>query len=272
MVLRHSPVQRYVTKDMAEIHSDPTKPESFWQKNRWIVENVTSLFFALFLVFMIRSSVIEAFKIPSGSMLPTLLIGDHIFVNKFAYGFKVPFTDWFLDEPLHIVKRDPPKRGDIIVIMYPRDESFYYIKRVVGVPGDTIEVRNKVLYVNDQEMARAPIATDESTQILETLDDPRYTPNNIEIFKEKLAPGPDHFMMIDKNNFLGEVYGPTRVPSDSLFVMGDNRDYSNDSRIWGFVPFRNVKGKAMVIWLSLWLNFSEGQFLFRPSRIGTILN
>src|SRR5687768_8813399 len=96
-------------------------------KKQWIIENVVSLGLALLIVFMIRSSVIEAFKIPSGSMIPTLLIGDHIFVNKFAYGFKIPFSDLVTDHPVYIVKRDPPKRGDVIVFMYPRDESFYYI-------------------------------------------------------------------------------------------------------------------------------------------------
>src|SRR3954453_8562351 len=112
-------------------------------KVRWFFENFASLALALLIVFMIRSSVIEAFKIPSGSMIPTLLIGDHIFVNKFAYGFKIPFSDLVTDHPVYVYRRDPPKRGDVIVFMYPKDESFYYIKRVIGVPGDTVEIRNK---------------------------------------------------------------------------------------------------------------------------------
>src|SRR5688572_7478100 len=99
---------------------------------RW-KENVLSLALALVLVLGVRSSVIEAFRIPSGSMIPTLLVGDHIFVNKFSYGIRVPFTEWFLDEPLHVIRRDPPKRGDIVVFKFPGnfDDTVYYIKRIV---------------------------------------------------------------------------------------------------------------------------------------------
>jgi signal peptidase I len=245
--------------------------KAFFTKNRWIVENVTSLGLALLLVFMIRSSVIEAFKIPSGSMIPTLLIGDHIFVNKFSYGLKVPFSDLLFTDPVYIWKRNPPERGDIIVFMYPKDESFYYIKRVVGVPGDVIEVRNKVLYVNGQQVKRDPVAPEQADPVFQSLDDPRYSRNNLELFSESFGQD-NHLIMVDKNNFLGDVYGPQTVPADSLFVMGDNRDFSNDSRFWGFVPFRNVKGKAIVIWLSLWISFPDSQFVFRPSRIGTVLH
>jgi signal peptidase I len=240
-------------------------------RRKWIIENVTSLGLALLLVFMIRSSVIEAFKIPSGSMIPTLLIGDHIFVNKFAYGFKIPFSDLFTSSPIYVVKRDPPKRGDIIVFMYPKDESFYYIKRVVGIPGDTIEIKNKVLHINGQAVSREPLGAGDADKVFQSLDDPRYSRNNLELYKEHLDSA-DHVIMLDKNNFLGDSEGPRTVPADSLFVMGDNRDFSNDSRFWGFVPMRNVKGKAIVIWLSLWVSFSDSQLIFRPSRIGTVLH
>jgi signal peptidase I len=240
-------------------------------KTRWIVENLTSLALALLIVFMIRSSVVEAFKIPSGSMIPTLLIGDHIFVNKFAYGLKIPFSDFFTDHPIYLVKRDPPKHGDIIVFLFPKDESYHYIKRVIGVPGDKIELKSKALYVNDKVAERQPLPMEQQESILKSLDDPKYTPKNIEVFHEKLDRV-DHLMMIDKNNFMAESFGPITVPPDSLFVMGDNRDFSNDSRFWGFVPMKNVKGKAMVIWLSLWLDFQEKQYNFRPNRVGTVLH
>jgi signal peptidase I len=192
-------------------------------------------------------------------------------VNKFAYGFKIPFSDLVTGSPIYVIKRDPPKRGDIIVFMYPKDESFYYIKRVIGVAGDTIEIRNKVLFINGQKIDRETLPAPESDKIFSNLDDPKYSRDNLEVYNEKLTPDP-HLMMLDKNNFLGESYGPITVPPDSLFVMGDNRDFSNDSRFWGFVPMRNVKGKAMVIWLSLWVSFSDNQLVFRPSRIGTILH
>ncbi len=261
---------------MAERVSDPRKlrnqgVRAFFSKNRWIVENVTSLGLALLLVFMIRSSIVEAFKIPSGSMIPTLLIGDHIFVNKFSYGFKLPFSDLVFHDPIYFWKRSPPQRGDIIVFMYPKDESFYYIKRVVGTPGDVIEVRNKILFVNGQQVKRDVVTQELADPVFQSLDDPRYSRNNLELFSETFGSD-SHLVMIDKNNFLGDVYGPQTIPADSLFVMGDNRDFSNDSRFWGFVPYRNVKGKAMVIWLSLWISLSDSQFVFRPSRIGTVLH
>lgn len=254
---------------MADSNSDHSKNSK--SRKQWIIENVVSLGFALLIVFMIRSSIIEAFKIPSGSMIPTLLIGDHIFVNKFAYGLKIPFSDLVTDHPIYVVKRDPPKRGDIIVFMYPKDESFYYIKRVVGVPGDTVEIRNKVLYINQKMVARDLMVGPPADKIFKTLDDPKYTASNLDIYTEHLDQT-DHLIMIDKTNFMGETHGPITVPPDSLFVMGDNRDFSNDSRFWGFVPMRNVKGKAIVVWLSLWASLSDSQFIFRPERIGTLIH
>lgn len=253
--------------------STPSSPSSPKKRSlrSTLIENVTSLGLALLIVFMIRSSVIEAFKIPSGSMIPTLLIGDHIFVNKFAYGFKIPFSDLLTGSPVYMIQRDPPKRGDIIVFMYPKDESFYYIKRVVGVPGDKLEIRNKVLFINGEAVRRDPVTGEEADRIFKKLEDPKYSPSNLDLYTEHLDTA-DHHILLDKSNFMGENIGPITVPPDSLFVMGDNRDFSNDSRFWGFVPLRNVKGRAMVIWLSLWMNFSDGQFIFRPDRIGTVLH
>ena len=240
-------------------------------QKKWIIENVLSLGLALLIVLMIRSSVIEAFKIPSGSMIPTLFIGDHIFVNKFAYGFKLPFSDWVTDHPIYLIKREPPKRGDIIVFKYPRDESFYYIKRVIGVPGDKIEQRNKVLYVNNQVIQRDLMEGESTEKLFKTLHDSKYTSASIDVFNEKIDQA-NHLIMLEKTNYAGDSFGPITVPSDSLFVMGDNRDFSNDSRFWGFVPMKNVKGKAIVVWLSLWISFSEGQFTFRPDRIGNLIH
>lgn len=251
--------------------TQPASPEQTKTRKQWWVENVTSLALALLLVFMIRSSVIEAFKIPSGSMIPTLLIGDHIFVNKFAYGIKIPFSDLVTDHPVYLIKRDPPKHGDIIVFIYPKDESFYYIKRVIGIAGDTIEMRNKVLLINGKEVKRDPLPADQTDQILTALDSPRYNKSDLDLFMEHLD-GHDHVMMQERGNYMGENFGPVVVPPDSLFVMGDNRDQSNDSRYWGFVPMKNVKGRAFVIWLSIWFNFSDQEFKFRPLRTGTILH
>ncbi len=256
---------------MAETDSvnTPTDKKKYWKK--WVFENVVSLGLALLLVFMVRSSVVEAFKIPSGSMIPTLLIGDHIFVNKFAYGLKIPFSDLVTDHPVYLIKRDAPRRGDIVVFMYPKEESLYYIKRVIGTPGDTLEIRNKTLIINGKVIQREAIGGPEAQKVFDSIDESKYSANNLELYREKL-PEQSHPVLIDKNNLMGENFGPITVPEDSLFVMGDNRDFSNDSRFWGFVPFRNVKGKAMVIWLSLWLNLGDGQVTFRPSRTGTLLH
>lgn len=249
--------------------SDSLAAQPTTRKQRFI-ENVSSLGLALLLVFMIRSSVVEAFKIPSGSMIPTLLIGDHIFVNKFAYGFKIPFSDWVTDRPIYVVRRAPPKRGDVVVFLYPKDESLYYIKRVVGVPGDTIELREKNLYINNQAVNREPLKQEEIERIFSAIEEGKYSRGSLEMYREKLGDT-NHLMMIDRSNFLGDAFGPITVPPESLFVMGDNRDFSNDSRYWGFVPFDNVKGKAMVIWLSLALPFGGQKPSFLPGRIGTVL-
>jgi signal peptidase I len=238
---------------------------------RWLLENFASLFLALLLVFAVRSSIVEAFKIPSGSMIPTLLIGDHIFVNKFAYGLKIPFSDLLTNHPVYVVDREPPRRGDIIVFMYPKEESLYYIKRVIGVPGDTVEIRNKVLYINQKMIPRDPASPEVAQKVFKSLDDPKYSPNNLDLYVEHLDKT-DHLVMLDKNSFMGESTAPVTVPPDNLFVMGDNRDFSNDSRFWGFVPMRNVKGRAFVIWLSFWPNWADSQFFWHPERIGTVLH
>lgn len=245
-------------------------------RKQWIIENVLSLGFALFIVLMVRSSLVEAFKIPSGSMIPNLFVGDHIFVNKMSYGYKIPFSDLNIEaldinwDPKYIVKKDPPKTGDVIVFIYPRDRSLHYIKRVVGTPGDIIEVKDKTLYINNEMIKREPMPAEEAQKILKSLDDPKYTTDTIDVQIEHLK-GRDHPIFLDKNYFVADTFGPVQVPAESYFVMGDNRDFSNDSRMWGFVPFANIKGRAMVIWLSLWFSFSDGQSAFRPSRIGTII-
>lgn len=238
---------------------------------KWLIENVISLGLALLVVFTIRSSFIEAFKIPSGSMIPTLLIGDHIFVNKLAYGFKLPFSDWITGKPTYLIEREPPKRGDIIVFLYPGDTSLYYIKRVVGVPGDSIEIRNKQLYINGNPIQRQPVGTDEAKKLLSQLEDQRYSMDSIDVFHERIDSD-EHVILQDRYNKMDETHPPKTVPAGQLFVMGDNRDFSNDSRYWGFVPFENVKGKALFVWLSLWLNLGDGQVTFRPGRIGTVLH
>jgi signal peptidase I len=168
---------------------------------------------ALLLALFIRTFIVQAFKIPSGSMIPTLQIGDHILVNKLAYGIRVPLWGHYL------VDFGKVQRGDVIVFIFPEDRSKDFIKRVVGVAGDTVEIRGKKIYINGQQV-----------------EDP-YA----------------HFEGDDPQNILPasrDDYGPTKVPENHLFVMGDNRDRSYDSRFWGFVNLDAVRGKAFLIYWS----------------------
>lgn len=255
------------------------QPKTFSKK--WFIDNVVSLGAAIIVVFAIRSSIVESFKIPSGSMIPTLAIGDYIFVNKFSYGFKLPFSDLFGSKPVVLIDRAGPKRGDIVVFRFPKDESIFFIKRLVGLPGDTIEVRDKQLIINGQVLARETLPEDKGQAIVASgaLEDPQYTVTNPDFFLEALPRGGDagsetmkHVMQLDKDNAQARHFGPVTVPPDSYFAMGDNRDVSNDSRYWGFLPAKNIAGRAMVVWFSFWADFGNGKVLFHPARIGTILH
>lgn len=193
------------------------------KKKSLIREYVEALAIALALAFLIRAFVVQAFKIPSESMLDTLQVGDHLLASKFAYGVKLPFTNKYIYEG------PDPERGDIIIFQYPNDPSVDYIKRVIGVPGDTIEVRQKQLYRNGQPVKEDFI---------------RHTdPNGIERIRDD--------------------YGPVTVPEGKYFVMGDNRDNSLDSRFWGFVDKSAIRAKAWRIYWS-WGGLDD----IRWSRIG----
>lgn len=195
-----------------------------------IVEYSKSFFPVLLIVFLLRGFVVEPFRIPSGSMLPSLYIGDFILVNKFAYGIKVPVIN------KTIIAFSPPERGDVVVFRYPRDPNLDYIKRVIGLPGDIIAYYNKVLYVNSIPVER---------EFIGQYKGPGQT--SATEYVEKLQ-GADHAMLLlpaRPNNLQGEYI----VPEATYFVMGDNRDNSNDSRVWGPVPESNLLGKAFMIWM-----------------------
>ncbi|HOC60526.1 MAG: signal peptidase I [Syntrophaceae bacterium] len=178
-----------------------------------IREFVEAVLTALIIAAFIISFVVQAFKIPSGSMIPTLLIGDHLFVNKFIYGVKIPYFR------KTIIPVKDPERGDVVVFIYPQDRSKDFIKRVIGVAGDKIEMRNKKLILNDQPW-----------------DDPYGVYSDDSVYPAEVQP---------RDNF-----GPIVVPPNSLFVMGDNRDHSLDSRFWGFVDLKDVQGKAFILYWS----------------------
>lgn len=236
-------------------------------------EIIFSLAPALILVFVIRSSVIEAFKIPSGSMKPTLLVGDQIFVNKFSYGLRVPFTDWIGEKSIYFFRRELPKRGDIIVFKYPVDPDIYYIKRIVAVPGDVIQMKGKELFINNTPFDRSTIPEEKLAKIRKDLADSEEEspPDRMNIFYEKFDETTGT-IMTDPTAAYSTSFDPVTIPEDQFFVMGDNRDNSRDSRFWGMVPFDNIKGRAFIIWLSVWLDFDNfEQSKFSPTRTGTLL-
>ena len=184
-------------------------------------EYAEAIFIALLLALFIRTFILQAFKIPSGSMEKTLLIGDHILVSKFAYGIHIPNEIPFLDIKLFddiILSQEVPKRGEIIVFKYPKNESRDFIKRVVGIPGDILEVRRQKVYINNQLYEEEHVWHTEMPQ------------------NDRFVPRDD--------------FGPVIVPPKHLFMMGDNRENSQDSRFWGFLNIDKVKGKALVIYWS----------------------
>jgi signal peptidase I len=223
----------------------------------WWVEYPKSFFPVILIVFLLRSFLVEPFKIPSGSMVPTLLVGDFILVNKFAYGIRLPIVN------KKIVQIGEPKRGEVMVFRYPEDPSLDYIKRVVGLPGDRISYVNKKLVVNGVELDRKPLPDylnreriHYSRQFLENLGGVEHS-----ILLEDDAPAAIPFVrpFPFRENCTYNNSGVTcTVPPGHYFMMGDNRDNSADSRVWGFVPDENIVGKAFFIWF----NFSE------PSRFG----
>jgi len=182
------------------------------EKRGKVWEYAEAIVLALVLALFIRTFIIQAFKIPSPSMVPTLLVGDHILVNKFLFGFTAPFKDG------KILAIREPQRGDVIVFKYPKNRKMDFIKRCIATEGETVQIKKKVVYINGEAVP------DEHTQ---------FTDN-------------------DRGSFLDvrDNFGPVTVPEGMVFVMGDNRDNSNDSRFWGFVDLTDVKGKAVVIYWS----------------------
>jgi signal peptidase I len=195
---------------------------------------------ALFAVFAIRTAVAEPFRIPSGSMVPTMEIGDHILVTKYSYRLVVPIPG--LDKT--IWQHSDPSRGDIIVFKYPPNPKQDFIKRVVGLPGDVIEVRENVVFLNDVEQVR-------DFQDDVEFKDSSCNVRNMKSHRETLN-GVEHWILtgIGYDQSSTANYGPFTVPEGNVFVMGDNRDNSSDSRVWGTVPMDNIKGKAHFVWLS----------------------
>ncbi|MCE4070399.1 MULTISPECIES: signal peptidase I [Pseudomonas] len=221
--------------------ADPEVLEKL-NKEPVLVEYGKSFFPVLFIVLVLRSFLVEPFQIPSGSMKPTLEVGDFILVNKFAYGIRLPVLD------TKVIPVGDPQRGDVMVFRYPSDPNINYIKRVIGVPGDTIRyTSDKRLYINDQAVAESLVGDEPGTL------------GSVTLYQEKLG-AVEHMIRKEMTRFRIEPGKQWKVPADHYFMMGDNRDNSNDSRYWndpkipkdllGMVPDRNIVGKAFAVWMS----------------------
>jgi signal peptidase I len=220
------------------------------------VEYARAFFPVILIVFLLRSFLVEPFRIPSGSMLPSLLIGDFILVNKFAYGIRLPVINQKL------VDLGRPQRGEVAVFRFPNDPTINYIKRVVGIPGDRVVYKGKRIYINDQPMEQTDLRpylsvtgelTGAVTRAVETLDGARHD-----------------ILLSDRPDPASEF----TVPAGHYFVMGDNRDHSNDSRYWGYVPDQNLVGRAFLIWFSCDMS-NPSVFLCGPvfwDRIGNTIH
>ncbi|CAG9000488.1 MAG: Signal peptidase I [Candidatus Celerinatantimonas neptuna] len=266
----------------AQIAAEGKLPEQAQEKllkeAGWI-ENSKSVFPVLLVVLILRSFVYEPFQIPSGSMKPTLLVGDFILVEKFAYGLKDPiFNDT-------LIPTGKPKRGDIIVFKYPPNPKVDYIKRVVGLPGDRIIYRNKRLFIQPKcEQNKCPSVKEIPEKYLAS-GQFKMGPYPLETYQEKLGHVTHDILinpaLTDRVNYYYQQPGTASdefiVPNGEYFVMGDNRDNSADSRYWGFVPEHNLIGRAVAIWISFTFNHSANSWLprwvptgVRFNRIGAI--
>ena len=243
---------------ITQVDGDITDAKTRLLMQPWWLDWTAGLFPVIIAVFFLRSFLVEPFKIPSGSMIPTLLVGDLILVNKFTYGLRLPVVNTKLTEG------NAPKRGDVMVFRYPPKPSLDYIKRVVGLPGDQVAYINKRLTINGQAVTTSSVPEffDEDAmryfkQLEEQLGDKKHRLLNDDE-RPAFVPGADNF--VGRDGCLYSVEGVTcKVPEGHYFMMGDNRDNSLDSRYWGFVPEKNIVGKAFFVWM----NFSN------PKRIGS---
>jgi signal peptidase I len=242
------------------------KPKTYEQQiskdSNSLTHKVVSLALLVLAILWLRYSVIEPYKIPSGSMIPTLKIGAHIFVIKLAYGLRIPFIG-------SISNWSDPQRGEVVIFVPPLDNGKVYVKRLIGLPGDKIRVEDDKLYINDVFIPKT--LTDFYPAMKDVDIDGEYVPEVYDLYTEDLL-GLKHYLAqrnrektVSYHRFSMEI----TVPQNSYFFMGDNRDNSEDSRVWGFVPRDSIRGRAMFVWLSLnWAKPFSFDFI-RFSRFGT---
>jgi signal peptidase I len=209
--------------------------EEMMKNKKFIKEYIEPIVIAILIALFIRAFIVQAFKIPSSSMEPTLLVGDHILVNKFIYGIRIPYSDEIFGKNKKFFEWKKPQRGDVIVFIFPKDRKKDFIKRVIGTEGEKVEIVRNKIYINDK-----------------LIDDPW-----------------GHFTMARSSI---EDFGPIKVPEGSLFVMGDNRDNSQDSRFWGFVNINAVKGKALIVYFSWNSNAQNLWNMVRWNRFGKLIH
>lgn len=243
--------QSRIDKRFADENAAQTRSKLRDEKLRqpWWLEYTASFFPVILAVFVVRSFVVEPFKIPSGSMVPTLLVGDFILVNKFEYGLRLPVTN------TKITQGSPLSRGDVVVFRYPKDESVDYIKRVIGLPGDTVAYQDKQLTINGQPVPETPLPDffdDERQNYAKQFEETIGNKKNAILNNPAVPPfvmGAYDYPYRDNctYNSRGVI---CKVPPGHYFMMGDNRDNSADSRYWGFVPDQNIVGRAFFIWMN----------------------
>lgn len=237
------------SKGIARVDGDIAQATETILAQPWWLDWTAGLFPVIASVFFLRSFIVEPFKIPSGSMIPTLLVGDLILVNKFHYGLRLPVLN------TKITEGEKPQRGDVMVFRYPPKPSLDYIKRVVGVPGDTVAYLNKRLTINGQAVPTdsVPEFFDEDAMRYFKQYEEKFGTQSHRVLNDEqrpaFVPGADKFPGSEGCNYT--IEGVTcKVPEGHYFMMGDNRDNSMDSRYWGFVPEKNIVGKAFFVWMN----------------------
>ena len=237
------------SKGIARIDGDIAQATETILAQPWWLDWTAGLFPVIISVFFLRSFIVEPFKIPSGSMIPTLLVGDLILVNKFHYGLRLPVLN------TKITEGEKPQRGDVMVFRYPPKPSLDYIKRVVGLPGDTVAYLNKRLTINGQAVPTdsVPEFFDEDAMRYFKQFEEKFGTQSHRVLNDEqrpaFVPGADKFPGSEGCDYT--IEGVTcKVPEGHYFMMGDNRDNSMDSRYWGFVPEKNIVGKAFFVWMN----------------------